>query len=127
MAAQRASSDPTGEDGARVEEVGPAIALVCRWVDAIEQGDLDGASDLYRSDSSVHVAGRTLVGRAEIREYLRESPLLGAHLWNVEVEGNGMVEARWESLHRLFPPGRARFRVGRAGILEQWIQLSAGS
>ena len=106
---------------------GPGLpsGVVRRWIEAMEQGDLERATGLYSPDAILHAERGRLQGHKDIHNYLSGSPLLGSSPWTVQIRGDGVILLRWRSPRDAGPRGASWFRIRHSEIAEQWIVEAA--
>jgi cold shock CspA family protein len=98
------------------------VEMAKRWVEAMEESDLDAAARLYAADARLHASGRLFTGRAAVQEYLGASRLLGMQPLFLQIHGDRDVRIDWAATGPL-PAGETRLRVSHHEIVEQWISL----
>jgi hypothetical protein len=98
-------------------EFGSSIDVAQRWVEAMEDSDLDSVMPLYDTAATLHAFGGTVSGRARVREYLGSTKI--GPLMLVEVQRNDRVHIRWRRGHR--EQMETAIRVARGQIAEQWL------
>jgi hypothetical protein len=100
-----------------MEEFGSSIDVAQRWVEAMEDSDLDSVMPLYDTETTLHAYGSTVSGRDRVREYLRSTKI--GPLMLVEVRRNDRVHIRWRRGHH--EQMETALRVARGQIAEQWL------
>jgi hypothetical protein len=100
-----------------MEEHGSSIDVAQRWVEAMEDSDLDSVMPLYDTETTLHAYGSTVSGRDRVREYLRSTKI--GPLMLVEVRRNDRVHIRWRRGHH--EQMETALRVARGQIAEQWL------
>lgn len=94
-----------------------SIDVAQRWVEAMEDSDLDSVMPLYGAGATLHVLGSIVSGRARVREYLQANKI--GPLMLVEIQRNDRVHIRWRRGHH--EQMETAIRVARGQIAEQWL------
>lgn len=94
-----------------------SIDVAQRWVEAMEDSDLDSVMPLYGAGATLHAFGGIVSGRARVREYLRSNRI--GPLMLVEIQRNDRVHIRWRKGHH--EQMETAFRVAGGQIVEQWL------
>jgi hypothetical protein len=98
-------------------EFGSSIDVAQRWVEAMDDSDLESVMPLYDTKATLHAFGGTVSGRARVREYLRSTKI--GPLMLVEIQRNDRVHIRWRRGHH--EQMETALRVARGQIAEQWL------
>jgi hypothetical protein len=100
---------------------GGPIEIAQRWVQAMQDHDVDGVVCLYAPAAILHLGDRSFRGRVEVRKYLGASGLTRAPLFMVEILGNADLHIRWWGGRGV--PRETRLRIERGEIAEQWVKV----
>jgi hypothetical protein len=99
---------------------GGSIGIAQRWVQAMQDHNVDGVVRLYAPAAILHLGDRSFRGRVEVPKYLGASSLVRAPLFMVEILGNEDLHIRWWGGRGV--PRETRLRIVRGEIAEQWVE-----
>jgi hypothetical protein len=97
------------------------------WVQLVGTGDVDRAVQLYAPDATIHQGTNDVSGGADIRRWLRNSPLAGSPPRDADVAGDGSDRfvVRWRTLPGDEAAVEITLRVVDGRIAEQWTAEAA--